>query len=128
MARYEHLPIYKAAMDLCVYLEKTVRNFSRYNKYTLGTELRDLSRSILLLIIRANSVRDKEEILGELTSRCDMLKTVLVLAKEVRAFESFKTFQHASGMAVILSKQSEGWLKSSRRKSRNRQSPSLESG
>ena len=85
MARYEHLPIYKAAMDICVYLEHTVRNFSRYNKYTLGSELRDLSRGILLLIIRANSVRDREEILQDLTCRCDMLKTMLVLAKEVRA-------------------------------------------
>jgi len=26
MARYEHLPIYKKAMDLTVYLEKIVRN------------------------------------------------------------------------------------------------------
>lgn len=39
MARYEHLPIYKKAMDLTVYFEKIVRNFSRYNKYTLGSEL-----------------------------------------------------------------------------------------
>jgi len=122
MARYEHLPIYKAAMDLCVYLEQTVRKFSRYNKYTLGQELRDLSRAILLLIIRANSTLDREQILQELTNSCEMLKVMLVLAKEVRAFESFKSFQHASSMAVILSKQSEGWLKSSRR-SRNRQSP-----
>ena len=29
MARYEHLPIYKKAMDLTIYLEKVVRNFSR---------------------------------------------------------------------------------------------------
>ena len=40
MARYEHLPIYKKAMDLTIYFEKIVRNFSRYHKYTLGTELR----------------------------------------------------------------------------------------
>jgi len=39
MARYEHLPIYKKAMDLAVYLEKIVRGFSRYHKYTLGSEL-----------------------------------------------------------------------------------------
>lgn len=40
VARYEHLPIYKKAMDLAVYFEKVVRNFSRYHKYTLGSELR----------------------------------------------------------------------------------------
>jgi len=33
MARYEHLPIYKKAMDLAIHLEKIVRNFSRYHKY-----------------------------------------------------------------------------------------------
>ena len=36
MARYEHLPIDKTAMDLAVYLEQVVRKFSRYHKYTLG--------------------------------------------------------------------------------------------
>jgi len=36
MARYEHLPIYKKAMDLTIYFEKIVRNFSRYHKYALS--------------------------------------------------------------------------------------------
>ena len=36
MARYEHLPIYKAALDLTVHFEKLVAGFSRYHKYTLG--------------------------------------------------------------------------------------------
>jgi hypothetical protein len=40
MAHYEHLPIYKKAYDLTLYFENIVRNFSRYHKYTLGTELR----------------------------------------------------------------------------------------
>ena len=44
LARYEHLPIYRAAFDLAVHIEKIVSNFSRYHKYTLGTELRDGSR------------------------------------------------------------------------------------
>ena len=43
MAQYEHLPIYKAAFDLNLYVEQIVRNFSRYHKYTLGTELRERS-------------------------------------------------------------------------------------
>ena len=54
MARYEHLPIYKTAMDLTVYLEQVVRNFRRYHKYTLGTDLRQQSRELVTVIIRAN--------------------------------------------------------------------------
>ncbi len=54
MAQYEHLPIYRKAMDVAVYFEKIVRNFSRYNKYTLGSELREKSRQIVELIIKAN--------------------------------------------------------------------------
>jgi len=30
-------------MKPSIYLQKMVRNFSRYNKYTIGTELRDIS-------------------------------------------------------------------------------------
>jgi len=40
MVRYEHLPIYKTAMDWAMYLKQMVRNFSRYHKYTLGSDLR----------------------------------------------------------------------------------------
>ncbi len=34
MARYEHLPIYKQAMDVAVHFERVVAGFSRYHKYT----------------------------------------------------------------------------------------------
>ena len=37
MARSEHLPIYKASYDLCLYLEQVVLGFSSYQKYTRGT-------------------------------------------------------------------------------------------
>ena len=55
MARYEHLPIYKKAMDVAVYFEKAVAGFSRYHKYTIGTDLRNKSREIVGLIVKANS-------------------------------------------------------------------------
>lgn len=41
MARSEHLPIYKAAYALCLYLEQVVRGFSRYHKHGAGADLRD---------------------------------------------------------------------------------------
>jgi len=79
-----------------------------------------------LLIIKANSHHDKSKILAELVETCELLKASIVLAKEIKAFASFKSFQHASSLVVVLCKQSEGWLKSSRR-SQNHQPP-LEDG
>ena len=46
-------------MDLTIYFEKIVRNFTRYHKYTLGSELREKSREIVGLIIKANSTVEK---------------------------------------------------------------------
>ncbi len=50
MAYYEHLPIYKKAMETAVYFETIVRNFSRYNKYNLGAEMRTKSRECTVLL------------------------------------------------------------------------------
>jgi hypothetical protein len=86
VARYEHLPIYKKAMDLTIYFEKIVRNFSRYNKYTLGSELREKSREIVGLIIKANSTTVKRPLLLELRERLEGLKVLIRICKEVKAF------------------------------------------
>lgn len=55
MARHEHLPIYKAPLDMTVHFEKLVAGFSRYHKYTLGTELREVSHAVLQQVLRANN-------------------------------------------------------------------------
>ena len=48
MARTEHLPLYKKAYELCLYLERVVHNFLRYHKYSLGVDLRDGARRIAI--------------------------------------------------------------------------------
>lgn len=57
--RYENLPIYKSAMDFCVYVETIVRGFEKYHKYTLGVDLRNESKALLYLIHRANIHEEK---------------------------------------------------------------------
>jgi len=52
-------------MDLAIYFENIVRDFSRYNKYTLGAEMRTKSRDIVKLIIKANSTKDRLPVLLE---------------------------------------------------------------
>jgi len=114
MAQYEHLPIYKKAMDLAVYIENIVKGFSRYHKYTLGSELRNLSREIVKLIIKANSEREKYETLCFLRDSIEELKITLRISKEVKAFKSFNSFQYAIEEVISLSRQSEGWKKSAK--------------
>ena len=45
---------------MAVYFEKIVAGFSRYHKYTLGTELRNKSRQVVALIIKANSAPERQ--------------------------------------------------------------------
>ena len=66
MAYYEHLPIYRKAMETAIYFETIVRNFSRYNKYSLGAEMREKSWEMVKIIIKANSTGDKLPLLLEL--------------------------------------------------------------
>ena len=72
MVRYEHLPIYNKSIELGVYLDTIIRNFSRYHKYTIGQDLRDLSRNVIKSIIRANSSVTKTEPLFDLVQHFEM--------------------------------------------------------
>ena len=114
MARYEHLPIYKAALDLTVHFEKVVAGFSRYHKYTLGTELRDGSRGVLQQVLKANNAPGAAERKAELLvlrERIDALTLTLRVAKEVKAFKSFAGYLHAVEQVGSVARQNEGWFK-----------------
>jgi len=111
MARYEHLPIYKSAFDLAKYFDQIVRNFSRYNKYTYGSDLRNLSREILKGIIRANNTHDKVKPLLENREKIEELKVVLRLCKELKVFSNFNSFQFSINQVIEISRQNEGWLR-----------------
>ena len=124
MARYEHLPIYKKAFDLALHFEKVVAGFSRYHKYTLGTELRNRSREIVLAIIQANSSRDKTAHLMQLRNDLEELLLLVRLSKETKAFKCFKAFQFVAEEVTAVSRQNEGWLRASIKK-RGPESPGI---
>jgi len=108
--RYDNLPIYKSAMDLCVYVETIVRNFEKYHKYTIGTDLRNISKELLFLIHRANISHTRVQIVEKLRNRCEDMKMLIQLAKELKAFRSFKQFEYASKLSVGVCRQAQGWL------------------
>jgi len=105
VAQSEHLPIYKAAYDLCLYFEQVVRNFSRYHKYSIGQDLRDGARRVLKLIVRANARRDKAPVLLEIREELEQLKVLLRLGQDVKAFPNFNSFEHAITLVTEIAKQ-----------------------
>ncbi len=114
MARYEHLPIYRDALNLAVHFEKIVAGFSRYHKYTLGTEMRNASRQAVKLVIHANNQTDKLLALQELREHLEELLLLIRLGKEVQAFKSFNAYSQVVELTAKVCRQNEGWLKSLR--------------
>jgi len=112
MAHYEHLPIYKAAMDLCVYFEKIVRNFDRHHKYILGSDLRKRAIRAATLVIKANDAKNKLPLLLKLKDTLDEMKILIRIAKEVKAFHSFKSFTVSVRLLDSITRQCMGWIKS----------------
>lgn len=112
---YENLPIYKLALDFCVYIETIVKGFDKYHKYTIGEDLRNFSKEILFTIHRANALKEKKEMLQKLRDKCEDTKMLLQLAKELKAFKSFNQFEHSSKLCINICKQSQAWLSFSAR-------------
>ena len=77
-------------MDVTVYFKKIMRNFSRYNKYNLGSELREKSRQIVEMTNKANSTKDRLPLLLELSQRLEGLKMLIRICKEVKAIYQSK--------------------------------------
>jgi len=109
---YENLPVYKKALDLAVYVETIVPNFSRCHKYTVGAELRNLSRHIVVLIAKANLKSGRKEALGEALKKIEEFKILTRICKELKVFRSFKSFEHIARLTVDVARQCEGWLRS----------------
>lgn len=112
MARSEHLPIYKSAYDLCLWLEQVVRGFNRYHKYAIGSDLRTMSRRILRLVVRANARPDRAEVLLDLREEVEAMKATMRLAFDAKAIEGIASFEHGMRLVVEIAKQNEGWLRS----------------
>ena len=113
MARYDHLPIYRSAMKLAVHLENTVRGFTRYVKYTLGSDMRHEAQRVVGLIIRANNERDRYPALCELRGSIEQLLVQARICQESNGFRTFASFAATIELAGQVARQSEGWLKPS---------------
>jgi len=72
-----------------------------------------------MLVVKANNtpVAERRDLLGALRDKAEEVNIALTVAKELEAFSSHNSWRQAARMAVDLSRQSEGWLGSTRQPS-----------
>lgn len=87
-----------------------MQNLGRYDKYTLGADLRNLSREVLKLIQRANSEDDRVETLKQVRSTVEEANAVLRLARESGAIQKARSYEFAAERMVNIGRQNEGWI------------------
>jgi hypothetical protein len=96
---------------MAVYFEKIVAKFSRYHKYTLGSELRMMSKRVVIKVIKANNAIDKKQFLVDLLELLEEIKVTIHIAKEVKAFHSFSSFEGCVRHLDSVTRQCSGWLR-----------------
>lgn len=106
-------PVYRDIKRLLVMVEETVSRFSRYHRYTLGTDLREQAMKLMRLVHRA--WRDQASVrkhLQGLVWALDDFRLSLQLGKELQAFPSFSRFEELAKLSDQVGRQCGGWLKS----------------
>ena len=125
MRHLNRLPIWRDANCMLVLVEELVRGFTRYHKYSIGTELRQTALRLCQTIHRACSRQgSKVRMVQQASELVDDLKMQIQLARELRAFRGFAQFQQAAELAVSLGRQVGGWLRQARAEARRTQSAS----
>ena len=102
--RYRQLPLWRDANRLLVEIEIAVRGFSRYHKYTLGTELRTLAMRVCGLVARAAQTADpaaRLRCVERLVWCVADIKIQVQLGKEIAAIASFALFARFQRIAEL---------------------------
>jgi len=111
MARYKHLPIYKATYDLLQKVTFYTRNFPRDFKYTLGDRLREEVINLVIYVYRANSSSNKLEHLAPLQERLLVVDLMLRLCQDLKLLD-IKAYAICVELTNSLQKQANSWAKS----------------
>jgi hypothetical protein len=111
MGLHNELPVYKASYDLLIGIFQFTKEFSKDYKYTVGESLKKETIELLTLIYRANSRKDKQEVLQEARERIEVVRLFIRLMKDMKQI-NLKRFVEVNKVVENVSKQLAGWQKS----------------
>ncbi|NWG75262.1 MAG: diversity-generating retroelement protein Avd [Rubrivivax sp.] len=107
------LPVLTAMYDLAKWLLMRVQAFPRSLRFTLGDRIAESAMDIHLALVEAAYSRDKKPHLRQANFELTKLRTLVRMAKDVRAI-SIKQYGYASRCSVQVGSQVGGWLRSAR--------------
>lgn len=112
--------IARKAERLTVEIENAVRGFARYQKYTIGTDLRMAAMLVVKVCNRVWRDRSRQQHwVSQLVWAVDELKLALQLACQLRAFKSFKQFEAIIRQADEVGRCAGGWKRALHEKSQD---------
>lgn len=115
MAIYNHLPVYKASYDLIFDIFKTVKDFNREYKYTLGESIKKEAVEMVTEIYRANSSFSKEAHIQKAREKIETIRIFFRLCRDLRQV-GLKKFVDINGGIENVSKQLAAWGKSQKQR------------
>ena len=108
------------AERLLVEVERTVRRFARFHKYSYGSDLREAAMKVAKLSHRVWRDRDRQAYwIERLKWATDDLKLSLQLGKRIEAFPGFAAFEELARLAADLGRQVGGLHKRHHPKGQN---------
>jgi hypothetical protein len=111
MSTYNQLPVYKVSYDLLVETFKTVKDFNREYKYTLGENIKKETMEMVIDIYRANSSFAKKPYIQKARERIEVIRILFRLAQDLKQF-GLKRFVDVNEKIESISKQLSAWEKS----------------
>jgi len=111
MARYEHLPIYRASYSLLLKIMELIRGFPRDFKYTIGENLQKHALDMIVEIYCANSAQDKCGNIRAILKHVQFIGLFLRISMDIRIINETRYAEFVEALASV-NKQAAAWLKS----------------
>lgn len=111
MGTYNHLPVYKVSYDLLIEMFKTIKDFNREYKYTLGENIKKEAMEMITNIYRANSSFTKKPYIEKSREKIETIRMFFRLARDLGQV-SLKRFVDLNEKIESISKQLTAWERS----------------
>ncbi len=115
MAIYTNLPIYKATYTLLLCINKMMPDMPRDCRYSLGAELRKKIMEIIILVYRANRIRQKVSIILKMRESLLEAQVYIRLLCDMK-YISERRYAELAEQTSNMSKQMSAWEKSELKK------------